>query len=66
MLSLSAASSGERPPGDVVDVEIRQIADQRVGGVLLRLTHVLAVQPLVGSVGAQVHHRVGAESLAQP
>ena len=46
---------------DVVDVEVGQVADERVRGVGLGEPDVLAVEPLQGAVRAEVDDRVGAE-----
>ena len=51
---------------DVVDVEIRQVGDQRVGRIVLRQAHVLAVEPLERAVRADVDDGVGLEAFAQP
>ena len=51
---------------DVVDVEMRQIGDQRIGRIVRRQAHVLAVEPFERAVRADMHDRVGLEAFAQP
>ena len=58
----------ERPPPrdetfsdhiDVVDVDVRQIRDQRIRGIVRGQTHVLAVEPLESAVRTDVYYGVG-------
>ena len=51
---------------DVVDVQVRHVGDERIGRVIVRQPDVLAVEPLEGAVGADVHDGIGAKALAEP